>query len=155
MRASGLSQFLLALPAAAACAPADRQPPGAAEAVEATAMAGCTQEDLPALIIRVRPANRPGTELHFEIAGPPAAPLPRRYRLSALRRDPGSRPADLARVELLRNGRSVGWLSGEIVLERLEPGDRAAGSYQVVENGAPPLAGRFVAGWNPRPAGCG
>jgi hypothetical protein len=153
VRVRDLFLILLAIPIASACASAAA--PRSGLTAYATARAGCTQEDLPALIISVRPPNRPGTELRFEIAGPPAGTTQRRYRLSQLRRDPIGRATDLARAELRRNGQPIGWLSGEIVLERIARDNRAIGSYRVVGSDGAPFAGRFSASREPGPARCG
>lgn len=121
----------------------------------AQAMAGCSQEDLPALIIVVVPRGSAGIELRFEIAGIPGTMSARRYRLSPLRRRDGGRPVSLARGELRRDGRDGGWLSGEIVLHRLAPGREVAGSYRVSGTDGIIVAGRFNAAWQAGAAGCG
>lgn len=135
---------------------ADRDRRAAADSTApaaAVASRGCTQEDLPALIVSL-PGSEPGTRIVIEIAG--SGPLrPGTWRLSPLRRDPALPGRSLARAELLRGGRSAGWLSGELVLERIAAGDRAVGRYSFTGPGGAVIGGRFEAQWEGGRSDCG
>lgn len=116
----------------------------------ATAGAGCTQEDMAALIL-VLP-SRAGP-IMVEVAGMPRAGA-RQFELSALRRDPATPPRDLARASLHRDGRDE-FLRGTLRLRRVEPGVGAAGDYDFRRADGKALRGRFDAHWTSARAECG
>lgn len=123
---------------------------GAAAPRAATAGAGCTQEDMQALVLHL-----PSTagELAVEVAGVPK-PGARVFALSGLRRDPATPPRDLARASLHR-GDGDEWLRGTLRLRRVAPGAGAAGDYDFRRADGSRLRGRFDARWSSTPADCG
>ena len=115
-----------------------------------SAAAGCTQEDMRALVLELTSAAGP---LSIEVAGVPR-PGARRLTLSGLRRDPATPPSELARASL-RRGDTVRWLSGTLILDRVAPGTDVSGSYDFRIAGDAPLRGRFHALWSNASADCG
>ena len=122
----------------------------AAAAPLATAGAGCTQEDMPALVLHL-PSG--AGELAIEVAGSPKRGA-RVLALSGLRRDPATPPRDLARASLRQDNREE-WLSGTLRLRRVEPGAGAAGDYDFRRADGSHLRGRFATTWSPTRADCG
>ncbi|HEX5380220.1 MAG TPA: hypothetical protein VFW47_16705 [Phenylobacterium sp.] len=143
----------LSLLAGPACAGGG--PPSALDFPQAVAAAGCTQEDLPALTIRLT-SRASRAEIVIEIAGIPRAfEGARALTLSPLRRDLRRPTRDLARGELSEPGRPSVWLTGAVTLRRVQPGHAAAGAYDLRTPDGRRIKGAFDAGWAPGAAACG
>jgi hypothetical protein len=120
----------------------------------ATAGAGCTQEDLPALIVTLN-GGRSG-EIRIEIAGMPHAFTgERRVQLSPLRRDSAKGTSELARAELRSEGRTATWLSGTVTLRSVKPGQGVRGFYRFKGPERRTYSGSFEARWSGSEGGCG
>ncbi len=119
----------------------------------ATATAGCSQEDAPALILRLPDPG--GATIEIEVAGmPQASDRPRTIPLSPLRRA-GPRAPDFARAALTPPGGGTSWLSGTITIDRVRPGEGVSGRYDFRAPGGRVIAGPLRATWVPGEARCG
>jgi hypothetical protein len=134
-------------------APGPRSGSAAGPAHCSVAYNGCTQEDAPALMIRLESSADDAAPVEIEISGAEGASLPVRITLSPLRREStGSRI--FARAAHLGDAEPV-FLSGEVVLTALEKGRRVAGIYKLrVPDGAE-AAGAFDAEWHADRVVCG
>jgi hypothetical protein len=129
----------------------------------AVARRGCTQEDAPALEIYL-------TKERWDGRGEPASPFVRfevawtdwaqisdsSLALVPLSRQGIDRRQHVVRGELkLAEGKSSSWLTGRIVLKRVEMNRRAEGSYDLVGPDKGSLLGSFNAVWIESSGGCG
>jgi hypothetical protein len=114
---------------------------------EAVISSGCSQEDIPALIIEVSPV------LIIEIAGVDNAPFS--LLLSPLRRDPTELPRPFARAQLRRSATDSVWLMGELKISRLIHGKEATGSYDFNTSDGRRIRGYFKAIWRRGGSRCG
>lgn len=141
-----LAAVLLAMAGFAADA-APRTPP------PQSATAGCSQEDAPALILRLPDAG--GTTIEIEVAGmPQASDRSRTIALSPLHREEPRAP-DFARAALIPPDGGARWLTGTVTIDRVRPGKDVTGRYDFRMPGGRVVAGTLRAGWVPGEARCG
>ena len=128
----------------------------------AVARRGCTQEDAPALEIYL-------TQRQFAGVGQPPIPHIRielawtdwvrltdtTLTLAPLSRRGLKRNQPLVRAELNRAEHEQEWLTGTLVLRRIECQDVVEGSYDFAEPGDRRLRGTFSAKWVAGTGGCG
>jgi hypothetical protein len=119
----------------------------------ANAFSGCTQEDVPAIIIRLDGLAAQAALLEIEIAGLGEAFLPVKIVLSPLRRETTINRV-FARAAYLR-GREPQFLAGEIVITALDKDRRISGTYKLTMPNGVELSGTFDADWKPGRSVCG
>lgn len=119
----------------------------------AHAFNGCTQEDAPALIIRLDPVAKDKAPIQFEIAGVEGATVPLTIALSPLRRE-NIESRIFARAAYVDRAEPR-FLSGEVLITALEIDERVSGTYTVTLAQGGTDHGAFDAAWKPGAAVCG
>lgn len=119
----------------------------------ASAFSGCTQEDAPAIIIRLDGLAAQAALVEIEIAGLGEALLPVKIILSPLRRET-TKDRVFARAAHLR-GREPQFLAGEIVITALDKDRRISGTYKLTMPNGVESSGTFDADWKPGRSVCG
>lgn len=114
---------------------------------EAVISSGCSQEDIPALIIEVPPV------LIIEMVGVGHAPFS--LPLSPLRRDPRELNRPFVRAQLRGPVTDSVWLTGELKISCLIYGQKASGSYDFQTPDGRRIRGRFEAIWRRGGSRCG
>ena len=124
---------------------------------EGEATNGCSQEDLPAVILRIKSATASEPViLTVEIAGQAqGSELPATVPLVPLRRDPSIPMKRFARARLERTGQPAVWLAGKIELESFVDQKEVTGHYDFQAPDGQVFRSSFRASWIAGVATCG
>jgi len=150
----------------AACAAGDETAPGNDSSEDETAVIGqfktaqsaiayrgCTQEDAPALMIRLENVGDAKATVEIEVAGTENASWPMKIALSPLRRENvGVRT--FGRAAYL-GGKEPSFLEGEIVIAIVEKERRIEGTYALRLPDGARVAGAYTAEWRAGAVACG